>query len=114
MSNVTLSIAGRPYTVACAPGEERHIEDLGRAIDAKLRQVPGMAGQSEARTLLFAALLLADELHELHAAAKAAPVADPAPAAGHENERAAAEALEFVADRLESLADRLETTLPSS
>ena len=25
MSNVTLAIGGRNYTVACAPGEEEHI-----------------------------------------------------------------------------------------
>ncbi len=64
MSNVTLTIGGRHYTVACAAGEEAHIEKLGGAIDAKLQGTPGLSGQSEARTLLFAALLLADELHE--------------------------------------------------
>jgi cell division protein ZapA len=111
MSNVTLTIGGRPYTVACAAGEERHIEDLGRSIDAKLGQVPGLAGQSEARTLLFAALLLADELHELNQAVPAAPAPPPAAAGTEQDEPAAAEALEIVADRLESLADRLETGL---
>ena len=65
MSNVTLTIGGRHYTVACAAGEEAHIEMLGRTIDGKLHGMPNLAGQSEARTLLFAALLLADELHEL-------------------------------------------------
>ena len=61
MSDVTLTIAGRGYTIACDPGQERHIGSLGRAIDAKLTELPGLAGQSETRTLLFAALLLADE-----------------------------------------------------
>jgi cell division protein ZapA len=114
MSNVTLTIGGRPYTVACAAGEERHIENLGRSIDAKLGQVPGLAGQSEARTLLFAALLLADELHELNQAGQAAPAPLPSTAATDDDRQAAAEALEIVADRLESLADRLETGLPSA
>ena len=36
MSNITLEIAGRKYTIACAPGEEQHIEELGRSISAKL------------------------------------------------------------------------------
>jgi cell division protein ZapA len=113
MSNVTLTIGGRPYTVACAAGEERHIEELGRSIDAKLGQVPGMGGQSEARTLLFAALLLADELHELNEAAKSAPVSETTPATSDASERAA-ETLEIVAEQLESLADRLETTRPNA
>ena len=101
MSNVTLTIGGRPYAVACAAGEESHIEALGRSIDGKISGIPSLAGQSEARTLLFAALLLADELHELTAsgAATIAPASD----------LQTAESLEIAADRLESLADRLES-----
>lgn len=97
MSNVNLSIGGRHYAVACGPGEEAHIERLGRTIDGKLSALPGAAGQSEARTLLFAALLLADEVHELRSGA-------PAPA-----DNGAADALETLAERLEALAARLET-----
>ena len=59
MSNVTLSIGGRSYTVACAAGEEEHVAGLGRAIDAKIQSM-GAAGTTESRQLLFAALLLAD------------------------------------------------------
>lgn len=96
MSNVTLTIGGRFYTVACAEGEEAHIEALGRTIDGKLASLPNMSGQSEPRTLLFAALLLADEVHELRSGA--------APAEDGE----AAEALESLAGRLEALAAELE------
>ena len=96
MSNVTLTIGGRFYTVACAEGEEAHIEALGRTIDHKLASLPNRSGQSEPRTLLFAALLLADEVHELRSGA--------APAGNGE----AAEALERLAGRLEALAAELE------
>jgi len=98
MSNVTLEIAGRRYTVACAEGEESHIAMLGATISAKLAALPGMSGQSEPRTLLFAALLLADELHEAQKIAGQA--ATPAPQV--------AEPLEKLAERLESLATTLE------
>ena len=98
MSNVTLSIGGRNYTVACAAGEEAHIEKLGRAIDGKLQGMPNLAGQSEARTLLFAALLLADELHEARSDGATAST-EPSPAV--------AESLEALASRLESLAERI-------
>jgi cell division protein ZapA len=97
MSNVTLTIGGRFYTVACAEGEEAHIEALGRTIDRKLAGMPNLSGQSEARTLLFAALLLADEVHELRSG-QATPAADDR----------AADALESLADRLEALAAELE------
>jgi len=98
MSNVTLSIGGRAYTVACAAGEEAHIQDLGRLVDARLQDMAGLAGQSEARTLLFATLLLADELHDRNGAAPAPRAPSPA----------AAESLEALADRLEHLASQLE------
>jgi cell division protein ZapA len=95
MSNVTLTIGGRHYTVACGPGEEQHIAQLGESIDTKLAGVPGLANQTEARTLLYAALLLADELHETGGGT-------PTPSDD------GAEALEALAGRLEDLAARLE------
>ena len=96
MSNVTLTIGGRFYSVACGEGEEAHIEALGRTIDGKLHGMPNLGGQSEARTLLFAALLLADELHELRSGATSP---DDGPAA---------DSLERLAEMLEGLAERLE------
>ena len=97
MSNVTLTIAGRHYTVACGPGEEGHIAMLGASIDGKLAGLEGLHNQSEARTLLYAALLLADELHEARG---------DAPASAEDDE--GAPALEALAARLEDLAAQLE------
>jgi cell division protein ZapA len=99
MSNVTLELGGRSYVVACADGQEAHILGLGKAIDAKLAGMANLAGQSETRTLLFAALLMADECHE--AKQKGAPVAT-------QDDPALAEALEKIAGRLEGCAARLE------
>ena len=64
MSEVRLSVGGREYTVACADGEEAHVAQLGEAIDGKLRQLGDSLSNKDAQNLLFAALLLADELHE--------------------------------------------------
>ncbi len=105
MSNITLQIGGRSFTVACAAGEEDHIAGLGRMIDGKLQAMGGTAGQNETRMLLFAALLLADELHDIRhngvAPAPLAPVEDPALA---ERLEALAVTLEKCATHLESLA----------
>jgi cell division protein ZapA len=91
MSNVTLTISGRDYTVACAEGEEAHVAGLGRMIDTRLSAMGNMAGQGETRQLLFAALLLADELHEAGSG------------------RVAAAASVDYADRLEAIASALES-----
>lgn len=96
MSNVTISIAGRRYTIACDQGEEAHIEMLGAQIDAKLAALPNLVGQSEARLLLYAALLLADEAHEATNLTK-------------QIEGPLADTLERMATRLESVASTLES-----
>ena len=101
MANVTLQIGGRSYTVACQDGEEAHIAGLGRAIDEKLASLGPNAAKNEPRGLLFAALLLADEAHELKNRAPAA--AQPA-----DNGASVAPGLEALAERLEKLAESLE------
>ncbi|MDG2002984.1 MAG: cell division protein ZapA [Novosphingobium sp.] len=100
MSNVTLTIGGRTFTVATAKGEEAHIAGLGRMIDAKLSAMGEQAALSESRMLLFAALLLADELHE-------AQTSGGGGEATLDDE--AGRRLEQVATTLENLAQRLES-----
>ena len=95
MSNVTLAIGGRDYAVACAAGEEAHVHKLGQLIDEKLQAMPGGVATSETRSLLFATLLLADELHELRSLR-------PLIAAPNTT------ALDAIAARLEKLAINLE------
>ncbi|MBN9143579.1 MULTISPECIES: cell division protein ZapA [unclassified Novosphingobium] len=99
MSRVDLMIGGRDYAVACSPGEEEHVRMLGRIIEEKMDALPGTTNQSEVRSMLFAALLLADELHELRQQVdQGAPRCDPA----------TAERLETLAARLEQLAASVE------
>lgn len=100
MNNVTLTISGRQYTVACAPGEEPHIRVLGEMIQAKISTMGEFPGQSEQRNLLFAALLLADELVEMKAQSGSA--AHPQP------DEPAVQRLGGIALRLENLAVQLE------
>ncbi len=104
MSNVTLNIGGRTFAVACADGEESHVAELGRLIDGKLASMGDMAGQSETRMLLFAALLMADELHEARSATPANGGSELDGGLADE----LAEQLGIMADRLENLAARLE------
>jgi cell division protein ZapA len=100
VSNVTLQIGGRSYLVACAEGEEAHVESLGQVIEGKVREL-GTGGHNETRLLLFAALLLADELHEARKQGGSAPSSAPA---GDQ-----ADVLEALAARLEKCAIALES-----
>ena len=63
MAEVELTIAGRPYRVACRNGEEETLQAAGALVDAKSREaLAGLGTLSESRQLLFAALLLADQI----------------------------------------------------
>ena len=64
MSEVTLRIGGKAYKVSCADGEEARLAQLGSMIDAKFKQMEGGFAPTEAQNLLFAGILLADELHD--------------------------------------------------
>ena len=55
MSNVSLSIGGRNFTVACASGEEEHVAALGQMIDSKVAGMGDTATHREGRMLLFGA-----------------------------------------------------------
>jgi len=105
MSNLTIRIAGRDFTVACAPGEEGHIDSLGRVIDGRLSDLgEDPRAMSETRALLFASLLLADDLHDLRTKAAQPVPTDPALVAR----------IEALADRLENIAMHLEDRAPSA
>ena len=102
MPDVRISIAGRDYFVACNPGEEQRLMELGAMVDASaLEAGGGSRGLTETRVLLFSALLLADKLHD--AGANISGTAQ-IPAAMAQS----ADALEGLATRLENLALRLE------
>lgn len=113
MSNVNLHIGGRTFTVACEAGQEEHILGLGRLIDEKVRTLGPGANQNETRMLLFAAVVLADELHETRHGPGAPPPPPPpppppAPPEPVEDAQLAGR-LEAIAGALEKCAAALET-----
>lgn len=79
MSIVTLTIGPKSYNVACADGEEAHIQALGAIIAEKYAQLGASRAPLEAQNLLFAALFLADELAEARKRTAPEPAAAPAP-----------------------------------
>jgi cell division protein ZapA len=105
MAEIDIIIAGRPYKVACRDGEEESLRAAARLVDAKSREaLSGLGTLSEARQLLFAGLLLADQLIDQNP--QAAPPAEPDPEIANQAER--------LAQRLESLADSLEEEASSA
>ena len=103
MANIDVEIANRRYNVACRDGEEDHLRSVAAIVDKRAKDAASALGSlTETRHLLFASLLLADDVKELRAG-NAIP--DPEPA---KPDPAVAEALERLAERMENLAARLE------
>jgi cell division protein ZapA len=102
MAQITVTINGRGYPVACSDGEEQRITELARYIDAKVKGFAQELGQiGEARLLVLTALVLADELAE----------AQEGPHGGNGAAREDAKVLsgiENLAMRIEAVAARLE------
>lgn len=66
MGQLTLRVNNHPYTLACRDGEEAQLVGLAAMVDDKVSHLTAQVGQvGEARLLLMAALLLADEINEL-------------------------------------------------
>ena len=64
MSQVTFNVGDKNYTIACAEGEETQVVKLAAMVDQKLKALGDNVSASPAQNMLFAALLLADELKE--------------------------------------------------
>jgi cell division protein ZapA len=104
MAEVDLTIAGRPYRIACRDGEEDSLRAAAALVDGKSREaLAGLGTLSETRQLLFASLLLADQLIEKPGGQPDAP---PPP----QPDPLLEQRVVRLAERLESLAQSLEET----
>jgi cell division protein ZapA len=112
MAQVTLRINGYAYTLGCQDGEEAQLQAMAAEVDRRIDGVRASAGPSgEARMLVIAALLMADELHDMRQALTAAEAKsaspdskDPAPASDAKLNRK----LGRLAKRAEDIAAGLE------
>ena len=105
MAEVTVTIAGRTYRMACDEGQEAHLTGLGDQIDRKIADIRTSYGDiGDLRLTVMAAIVIADEL-------SAARRQLTAMSGGAEDDTAAdaAELINHLAERLEVLAADLRT-----
>ena len=102
MPRITLTVAVREYDVAVREGDAPRFAALAAMVDDKAAQAArGFGGMTENRQLLFAALLIADQLIEKKGASAPSPSMPPDPQVVRR--------VDVLAERLERLASGLET-----
>lgn len=112
MAQMTIRINGYAYVVGCDDGQEAHLTAMAGEIEARVNSIKALGGQSgESRLLVLAALLMADELHDLKIeaeqlrASRPADAPAPRPAAG---QAALRKRLAKLAERAEAIASEID------
>jgi cell division protein ZapA len=99
MAQVSVTIDGRKYRLACNEGEEARVEQLAGLVDEKIGELRRAFGEiGDQRLVVMAALTFADLFSEARDAAEAE----------RERARGEAERAQSVARTLDGLGSRLE------
>ena len=120
MAQVSVTINGRRFNMACEDGQEDHLTALAREFDTRIEGLRSKFGEiGDTRLTVMAALTAADELSEISvrvkrleeelAVGKSARVT--AAERSKDAEAAVASALEAAADRIEGLANKINRTI---
>jgi len=100
VAKADISIRGRSFSIACAPGQEMRVQRLAEQLDARVRQISDAVGDiGEERLLVITALALLDELDSARRGVSQKP----------ETDARAIEILIAMAGKVEALAARLES-----
>ena len=109
MAQVVVTVNGRAFEINCADGEEPRIRRLAQYVDGKVGEFVKTLGQiGEARLILLAALVVADELSDTNDLVQNERSRGRATAV--DGAGAMARGIRGIAQRIEGIAARLEST----
>jgi cell division protein ZapA len=123
MAQVSVSINGRQFRMACEDGQEGHLLNLARELDARIGTLRSKFGEiGDTRLTVMAAITVADELAEAAARIKRLEeeiaALQSAQVVTSDRNKAAqaaiASALGAAAERVESITKRLNQTIANS
>jgi cell division protein ZapA len=120
VAQVTATIAGRQFRLACEDGQEEHLRALARDIDQRIIDLRRKFGEiGDTRLTVMAALTVADELleatHKIRRLEEEIAALHDARLVASDRAKAAAEAVvaafNSAADRIDGITKRLNATL---
>lgn len=116
MAQVTITIDGKQYRMACDEGQEEHLMEMGQRFDRYVAYLKGSFGEiGDQRLTIMAAIMVMDELSELQRRVKGMEsevgtlrkTRDEALVKADKNDSALTGALTSLAQRMETLAEKL-------
>ena len=116
MAQVTVTIDGKQYRMACDEGQEEHLIDLAERFDKYVGHLRGSFGEiGDHRLVVMAGIMVMDEFSELQKRVKGLEAEvgtlrktrDDALMKADKNDAALTGALSALAERIEGLAERL-------
>ena len=116
MSQISITINGREYSIVCDDGQEQHLSRLAEYLDTRVAELVDSVGQiGDARLLLMVGLLIADELSDAYAELSALRDGTDGALSTQASETAVARmnddlaaVIESASRRIEAIAARLE------
>jgi len=109
MAQVTVSINSRTYQISCDDGQESHLKNLGGYINDRVEELVASVGQiGDARLLVMASLLVADELSDAYSELKEAREAGEGVASLMAMENKLVEGIDILTNRIEVIAETVE------
>jgi cell division protein ZapA len=111
MGQVVVKVNDRDFALSCADGQESRIRRLAQYVDAKIGEFTKTIGKvGDARLILLAALVIADELSDANEALlqERSRVRAAGGGSGGEPGDTAASGVRDMAERIEAIAARIE------
>lgn len=119
MPQVTVTIDGKAYRMACEEGQEEHLQELAGRFDAYVGSLRGSFGEiGDQRLTVMAGIMVLDELAELQKRVRGMEseiitlrkTRDDALIKADKNDAALTGALSGLAERMERLASRINSS----
>lgn len=122
MSQVTVTIDGKQYRMACDEGQEEHLVELAGRFDRYVLHLKDSFGEiGDQRLTVMAGIMVLDELSELQRRVRGLEseiatlrkTRDDALTKANKNDEVLTGALSGLAERMETLAGKLATNKPA-